>query len=153
MDLELRRMIPETIMVRIDPGEHAFRACAIRLGHGDPWHVFVAAGSADRNLTPFESEFIPHEFTVEAAPGQDESMLAKLIVLFGRPWQEVLEDPTEVIGFHARVLDTLDDDMLLRIANTQLEVLESWAGEANYVHEGELLRAQITHDDALCLRN
>ena len=142
-------MIPETILVAVDPGEHGFRACATRLCPGDPWHVWVSCGDEDRNLTPFESDFPPHEFKVE----KDQSMLAKLIVLFGRPWREILDDPTEVIGFHTRVLDTLDDDMLKRIQATPLEVLVDWAGEMNHVTEGELLRAQVTGDDVLCLRN
>lgn len=144
-------MIPETILVAVDPGEHAFRACAIRLlcDPEEPWHIFVACGEADRNLAVIETLFTPHKFTI----GRDASMCAKLIVLFGRPWHQVLFDPTEVIGYQMRVLDSLKDETLERIKATPIEVLEHWAGESNYVHEGELLRAQITGDDALCLRN
>lgn len=142
-------MIPETIMVQIDPGEHAFRACAIRLCPGDPWHVMIAVGDIDRNLSPVETMFAPSVFGMAG----DEDLTAKLVFLLGRSWAEVLDDPTGVIGFQTRVLDELSEDMIESLRAMSLDYVREWAlagGEP--LTEGELLRAKVTGDNPLVLR-
>lgn len=138
----------ETVLVHVNSPVD-LRATALR-PEGDPaWHIFLAHGDDDAWLCVIDSR------TTEALAFDVGAGLfyAKLAALLGATWDECWNDPRGTLRFQREALEAMGDRMRARIRNSTLEEIVEWRAEMQTAEPGELLRARITGDEPLAVRN
>jgi hypothetical protein len=140
-------------IVRIEAEQRQFlwEAVAVRLGHDDeePWHIFVSHERTAKWLTPVEVLDLPRELDIP----DNEERLARLIEVYGANWNDVMDDPLEVVGLQHMALEGLNRTILRDLDSTPLDELAEWREQMEDVTEAEAFIARMTGSDPRAVRN
>jgi hypothetical protein len=137
------------MLVHVEADGHDFQATALRVRKSEPWHVFLSAYGDDRWLAFMETARVsPLHFDSEAA-----AFFAKTSLLLGESWERCFTETAEVVAFQHRALDALGEKMRRRIERSTPQDIREWREEMESVEAGEMLRARMTGEDPLALRN
>jgi hypothetical protein len=141
---------PEQIHVRVvAPADLNMKASALRNIGESAWTIFVSAGNEDYWLAMIETLRVqPLHFDKASA-----EWYAKACLLLGEEWDDVWREMAEVRDFQRDALDGLGPRMRRRIDNSTTEEIREWRVEMETVEEGELLRAELTGEDPMQVRN
>lgn len=139
---------PEVTLVAVEPGAHALKATALRL-NGGPWHVFLSAYGQDRWLAFMEvASPMALDFDDDSA-----AFFAKASLLLGESWDECFANTEQVVTWQHYVLEHLGPGMRHRIDSSMPREVLGWREEMATVEPGEFLRARLTGDEPLAVRN
>lgn len=141
---------PEQILVCVEaPADVNMKASALRMVGESSWTVWVSAGDEDSWLMILETLRVqPLHFDKASA-----EFYAKASLLLGEDWSTVWNEMVDVRDFQREALDGLGPRMRRRIDASTTEEVREWRIEMETVEEGELLRAELTGEDPLQVRN
>lgn len=141
---------PEVSLVQVYGHEDlALKATALRPAGQREWMIFVNAHDSDYWLVMIEtSDLKPLAFDDESA-----AFFAKASLLFGEPWDMVFKELDGVLWYQRTLLDHMTQSMRSRIEASSVEDIAEWRSEMEGVGSGEFLRARLTGEDPLSLRN
>jgi hypothetical protein len=127
----------------------ALKATALRPVGQREWTIFLNAHDSDYWLVTLEvTDLMPLSFDDESAV-----FLAKTSLLFGENWDVVFKELDSVLWFQRTLLDHMTRSMRERIEASSLRDIAEWRADMEDVQGGEFLRARLTGEDPLSLRN
>jgi hypothetical protein len=141
---------PEVSLVPVyGHGDLGLRATALRPVGCTTWTIFVNAHDSDLWLCVIEAaDLKPLHFDAESA-----AFFAKASLLFGEEWDDCFRNLDGVLWYQRTLLDHMTASMRRRIEGSSVRDIAEWRSAMHDVGSGEFLRARLTGEDPLSLRN
>jgi hypothetical protein len=140
---------PEVSLVPVDAGPFGLKATALRVRPDQPWHVFLSALGTNYWLAFMETARVqPLHFDEHA-----QEFFAKCSLLFGESWDSCFAETSLIVRWQHYLLEVMGDGMRARIERSSTDDIADWREEMATVEPGEFLRARLTGDEPLAVRN
>jgi hypothetical protein len=140
----------EVVAVPVLGALYGLKATAVRRVGGEEWFVLVNAADSPWWLVTIEDIERPTRMQFDDVA---QEMFAKLAILLGVEWSEVLDDFDEVVEWQRYMSDHIPPWMADKIRGATVEQVLEWRHNMGTVTEGEFMRAHVAGVDPLAGRN